>query len=492
MAQSLSNTLFSILKKASLSEKSLRRFTSPRANEMFLRALTSKTFNSQSNYESPEARGDGCVNLAATTYILNRFPKVKSLKWKAKLQQNVLGTRVLSMVCDILELTPHIRHKGILTNLIKEDVVEAFIGTIGEICEDNISAYYTITYSILSWCFDRVPFINLNHSEQFDPLSRLKELYDANKLVFVKGKVIPKPNGEYEKTFILPNKRVIMEKGQTEIAAEHNASLVALKEMEELGYKEKIPNPFEIYLRPEKEAVTLESLPKVPEDFEREVMKYFDNCVQKVKDVLMLNIKGLFKCFFDSKYYIGVNAADEKFVGVSVVDLIAVEYIFSFEKDLYPKKVTAMKHSLANGKLYVDALGNLKKFVQIPNEVNEDDVVLTTKTAFKSVVGFVFEVLNKEFGEGAGLAVWRNILFPYIKLNPPSESFAHPKTILNRRYPGRWKIETKEVKKGEEKMGWVASVYVEGKMVSKVEGFEKKDKIINKAAEEAVEKLGLN
>jgi len=493
MATLFTNTLFSILKKASLSDKSLKRFTSPQSIAKFSKALTSKDFDKVSNYESVEARGDACVNMVATTYVLYRFLKVISLKWKEKLKQNIYGTRVLASVCDILQLTPHIKHKGELTNEIKEDVVEAFIGTIGIICEDNISAYYTISYAILSWCFDRIPFINLNHAEQFDPLSRLKEMYDANALVFENVKVVPLGRGEYKKTIILPNKKTITATGQTEKGAEYNVSILALNAMAELGYKEKVPDPFVVFLRPAKEAVQLEKLPTPPRDFEAEIMNYFDNCVQEVKDVLALNLKGLFKCFFDSKYYIGINAADEKFVGVEVLGLIAVEYIFAFEKDLYPKRVTDLKHSLAKGNLYVSALGNLVKFVQLPEGLDEDDTITTTKNAFKSLAGFVFELLNKEFGEGAGLAVWRNIMFPYIKLNPPAV-VVHPKTILNKKYQGHWKIDAKEMRKmmnGEEKLGWIASVYVEGKMVSKVEGFNKKKNIINKAAEEAVKKLGL-
>lgn len=496
MSSILKNTLFSILKKASLSEKTLSRFTTPKATNLFQQSLTTRDYGSD-NYETLEARGDAMVNEIATIYVLNRYPKVRSLKWKAKLQQNILGTKSLAFVCDILGLTPFIRSKEVIVNTVKEDVVESFVGVIGTICGDNISAYYAISYSILSWCFDKSPNINLNHAEQFDPLSRFKETHDAYALEFKKGRVDRLPSGEYKKTFVIPTKspRTVFGIGQTELSATHNASLLGLKILEEEGYKEKVPNPFEVFLRPAKEAVELTSLPPLPPHFEKTVMKYFANTKQEVRDVLELNLESLFKCFFDSKYFIGVNAADEKFVGVSVVDLIAVEYIFNFESNLSPKKVTTLKHSLAHGNVYVNALGDLSQFVQLPPSIREEDKIEATKACFKAFVGCSFEILNKEFGEGAGLAVWRTILFSYIKQTPPSATFIQPKTILSKHCKNKWRIDAKELEErviGDAKQtGWKVVIFVEGKKVSELEGYDKKKIITNKAIEMAVNKLGL-
>lgn len=492
----LHQTVTHILRKASLSQNTIEKhFVTPSSLHLFQQSLTSKDYDASINYETVESRGDAMVNMIATTYTLNRFPKVKSLKWKAKLQHNLFGTKSLSTVSDILGLTPLIRHRGELYSQIKEDVVEAFLGVIGTICKENISAYYSISYLILSWCYDQFPFINLNHSEQFDPLSRLKELHDAYQMVFVKGKSRVLPGGDYEKSFTLPLKPplTVTSKGATEQLAERRASLEALKVLGEKGYQEKIPNPFEIYLRPKKEAIELPSLPKLPSSFEEKVLNYFSKSSEKIREVVRLNLNELFKCFFDSRYYIGVNAADEKFIGVSVVDLIAVEYIFTFEKNLSPKIIMTLKHSIANGELYVVAFGELVEFVQLPIELSPEEHANIIKSCFKAFVGASFDFFNREFGNGAGLAIWKEILFCFIKLNPPSVGFIQPMVLLNKKFPGEVKVVDKQIDKeinGVIQKWWTITVYVKGKKTSEATGAGKKI-VTNRAAEESVKKLNL-
>lgn len=184
--------------------------------KLFRTAFTDSSFDSTNNYEYLEFLGDGCIGEFSVFYITDRFPYVTSPKWLTRIKHNMISKKSLAYfsrkyhfehfiriaplffpkkkktnpinVADIRNLLSGMadinqiaKQSQVLEYLsILEDVVEAFVGcisfTINKMGKSHGLAVQII-HNILSYMLDREE-ISLDYKVVFDPITRLKELYD--------------------------------------------------------------------------------------------------------------------------------------------------------------------------------------------------------------------------------------------------------------------------------------------------------------------------
>jgi dsRNA-specific ribonuclease len=221
-----------LLGRANLKRKTKKLLTTDEMMTVYLRAFTHKSF-SENNYEVLEFYGDAAVNLSATKYIRERFPRADSVKFITKFKHFIIGERWLPLLANTLQLYRFIRYRsrdkfrvsqmvyltkpvgshhpgmmGIIKNINKsgitlklgdvenvnvqrdqitelefhkilEDVFESFFGALIHNSREHFSrgVGYAIVYDIIKSVYDEYD-LDLQWRVINDPKSRLKELYD--------------------------------------------------------------------------------------------------------------------------------------------------------------------------------------------------------------------------------------------------------------------------------------------------------------------------
>ena len=141
------------------------------------------------NYQFYETIGDGVAGNFLIDYAFDRFPFLKNEEGVQVVARIVIvygAKRTFAPLAEKLGFWPFIsstvddrnRNK---VNLL-EDVFEAFIGGTSYILNNEFrrGVGFGICYDILENIFNEIP-MSLNYVDLFDPKTRLKEIFDANK-----------------------------------------------------------------------------------------------------------------------------------------------------------------------------------------------------------------------------------------------------------------------------------------------------------------------
>lgn len=188
------------LRIASLSKKSIDEILQD-LNE-WARCFTHKTFDSARNYETFEFYGDKIVSSTASNYIkLVYGHKISTPVWLTKIYHHIISSRILARVgiergfekfilFDEQKFKAEMAEKKVPSYVdirsykgyksMVEDVIESFFGLLSGIIEKKYSrgASMEICMRIISAYYRSVK-IDISYENIFDPITRLKELYQS-------------------------------------------------------------------------------------------------------------------------------------------------------------------------------------------------------------------------------------------------------------------------------------------------------------------------
>ena len=109
--KNLKTFIISILEKLQLNEKHISMMTDDESMKLFSKAFIHKSFDQRNNYELLEFRGDAVVNYTVSQYLLNRFPKVVSIKYLTRIKHNYVSKDRLSEFSKSIKLDQFLKIK---------------------------------------------------------------------------------------------------------------------------------------------------------------------------------------------------------------------------------------------------------------------------------------------------------------------------------------------------------------------------------------------
>ncbi len=186
-----------LFKRGRLNQEHIDLFITPASlEECRGTVFTHSSFDSVINYELNELVGDGIINSYIIQHLRKRFPRIKSIKWLTRMKHNLASGKELARMCRAEGLEKFVRFgpeieiiKNKQLNLdlnfdylsILEDVMEAFtawvVGRI-EATGKSHGVAIQVIHNILDTFFNAKE-ISLRYEDVFDPISRLKEMYEA-------------------------------------------------------------------------------------------------------------------------------------------------------------------------------------------------------------------------------------------------------------------------------------------------------------------------
>lgn len=278
-----------LFKRGKVKPANIKLFLDNEAMEEFKVAFTHPSAGQEKDYQRYELFGDVVINQFVMFYIAERFERMKSIKWLTRLKHNLISKKFLALLArkegidkfaiygdkpfscsegKSLGMTQEIEKNGDLDKnmfylSMLEDIMEAFFGCLVTIIRKHGKSHGVaseISHNILKSFFDPVE-ISIDYKVVFDPVSRLKELYES------KTKELRWPNasayqcskiGEEHEVIVygwpkndkqaLPQNRVELGRAKSinKKDAKEEAAGKALKKLEvQWGISEHIPNPFE-------------------------------------------------------------------------------------------------------------------------------------------------------------------------------------------------------------------------------------------------------
>jgi dsRNA-specific ribonuclease len=188
----------SLLKKGRVKQKYVDYLLDDESMDLYAKAFTNPTADPISNYEILEKIGDSTCNKAIMWYIFRKFPKLESkpqgLMVFSRLFHTLQSTKTFSAIAlnlgfekfisfgwlrvkDKYENVMKIKRNGVL-----EDCFEAFFGATELIIDRKTKegVGYAICNEIFKGMISEMPFPSIKYEDLFDPITRLKELFDYN------------------------------------------------------------------------------------------------------------------------------------------------------------------------------------------------------------------------------------------------------------------------------------------------------------------------
>lgn len=188
----------SLLKKGRVRQKYVDYLLDDDSMDLYAKAFTNPTADPVSNYEILEKIGDSTCNKAIMWYIFRKFPKLESkpqgLMIFSRLFHTLQSTKTFSniglnlgfekfissgwmRVKDKYEDVMKVKRNGVL-----EDCFEAFFGATELIIDKKTKegVGYAICNEIFKGMISEMPFPSIKYEDLFDPITRLKELFDYN------------------------------------------------------------------------------------------------------------------------------------------------------------------------------------------------------------------------------------------------------------------------------------------------------------------------
>lgn len=157
------------------------------------------------NYEYYETLGDVIINSVVVNNILERLPSYRNTAWITRLRHYLVSGKVLAKLSYEHHFGDYISYGPILENNLKlfdnpmdyeyyqkllEDVFEAFLGCLRNIITapttdfglgESFAVVNQVAYNIIGSFVNTIDIASLKYEDIFDPVSRLKELYDKEK-----------------------------------------------------------------------------------------------------------------------------------------------------------------------------------------------------------------------------------------------------------------------------------------------------------------------
>lgn len=158
----------------------------PHSIDIYNSVFTHLSANAEKNYEWLEILGDSTLNKCVVWYISKRFPQLRcpdGVKIIARLKINLISKKTFADIASRLEwwdfITADEEVKQTKKKKLLEDVFEAFFGAT-EMLIDSIvypGSGYAICYRIVASLFNELD-IPLSYESLYDPITRLKEVFD--------------------------------------------------------------------------------------------------------------------------------------------------------------------------------------------------------------------------------------------------------------------------------------------------------------------------
>lgn len=185
-----------------------------------------KNVDPKNNYENYEFYGDKIVSSAAASFIQKKYgDKIKAPVWLTKIYHYIVSSKILAKVGEQVGFSKFIRvnkellredlekrkvpsyipvEKHKIFSSIIEDTVEAFFGCMSTLLEQKLSrgASLEICTRILH-SYYRTVNIDISYENLFDPVTRLKELYQSQLRWFETTTLV---KGRRQKTVYLEEK----------------------------------------------------------------------------------------------------------------------------------------------------------------------------------------------------------------------------------------------------------------------------------------------
>ena len=252
--------------------------------DMYDKAFTHPTANSDHNYEILEKLGDASCNKAIVWYIYKHIPKLAlkpqgvmllsriSHVLRSKETFATIGIRLgfeefVSSGMMLIKGGELKRVMHVKRNSIIEDCFEAFFGVTELIIDNAIGegVGYAIVQTIIFEILSESPFPSIKYEDLFDPITRLKELFDYQKFLLPDGSTgnigtFKYTDGTYDEVRQLKSVQVeytdrkhvtkIISYGQGAIkdTAKEFAAEAALRYFKNNGYVKKAPYEFTDFL----------------------------------------------------------------------------------------------------------------------------------------------------------------------------------------------------------------------------------------------------
>lgn len=238
---------------------------------MFEKAFVSKLTDSFDNYEMIEFTGDSFLKAYSAKFITTRFPMVQNPEWLTRLRQfyekgSTLATIAHGEGFDRFVVVPPKMVRTLDNEPYRatlEDVFEAFIGTVvtafDRVHPDGVG--YAVGKNIAFHYYYKID-IELSRDFLWDPVSRLKEMYDrywnsSTRLMYhtkydERTKMytvevygwLHMPKGTLKSAFTYQNAKLIASASDSsEFMAKNTAAKKALEIVLKDGWQEKVHHP---------------------------------------------------------------------------------------------------------------------------------------------------------------------------------------------------------------------------------------------------------
>lgn len=200
--------LTKLLKRGKVRDSEIETLLSTEVVEEFKIAFTHPSAGAERDYQLYEFLGDVVINEFVPFYLRWRFPKIVSVKWITRLKHTLISKKYLAKLAreegidkfaiygdepfsdsegrSLIGMRKEIEANPVLdTNMhylnMLEDIMEAFFGCLVTVIVDSGKAHGVateISHNILKSFFGPVDIAS-KYEDVFDPVSRLKELYES-------------------------------------------------------------------------------------------------------------------------------------------------------------------------------------------------------------------------------------------------------------------------------------------------------------------------
>jgi len=271
-----------LLKRAKIKDSIIDEiWSNDKYKSMIEKAFIHKSYdnNAKSNYEKVETLGDLVLNMAIVNYVVNKYG-VLSSHWLSNIKHRLISSQSFARLAQQINMYPYIKmgwedrvsmqekmdeHVQLGRDVLDvkdyrsllEDVFEAFCGTLQVIINDRAGMVagpgYAVCYEFIKSFLDNME-IPMTVEEVFDPISRVKEIYDMNGWSNKSDQMTKTrklENGDFQVTYIAyfnPNSKKFTWLGSAESRnkkeARREAAVETLKILEEkYGITKSIKGP---------------------------------------------------------------------------------------------------------------------------------------------------------------------------------------------------------------------------------------------------------
>lgn len=239
-------------------EDVLEKVTSGEFLSMYEKAFTSPSIDPENSYENYEFLGDGSSNKCIIFYLYKKFPQLQQplgFKIMSRLKILYVSKKIFQHIGDQkLGFLPYIKVDPALMETqrfkILTDVFEAFIAATEMIFDSifELGVGYAVVYTIISSIFDEI-HISLKYEDLYDSITRIKELFESREFKSQLGPYNYDYQRKHEERTVMCN---VINKGRiigtgsglSQGAAQQRAAQEALNNLEKMGFKKTLPEPW--------------------------------------------------------------------------------------------------------------------------------------------------------------------------------------------------------------------------------------------------------